>query len=141
MINKDLYKALIEKGIKQLTEPQKKAIPKILAGKNVLLCAPTGYGKTLAVMIPLLDKMLKEEKKGLKTLYITPLRALNRNIFERMVELGAKVGLRIEIRHGDTSTYERAKQAKKPPRHANNNTRKPSSNAQREENAGSTQGS
>lgn len=115
MINQKLYEALTEKGIKDLTEPQKKAIPKILSGKDVLLCAPTGYGKTLAVMIPVFDKMVKDETKGLKTLYITPLRALNRNIFERLLNLGEKVGLRVEIRHGDTTQNERKKQGDNPP--------------------------
>ncbi len=114
MINEELYNALLKKGINKLTPAQKKAIPKILSGKDVLLCAPTGYGKTLAVMIPIFDKMLKG-KKGLKTLYITPLRALNRNIFGRMVSLGEKVGLRVEVRHGDTTKYERKKQADNPP--------------------------
>jgi len=115
MINQELYKALKEKGINKLTPAQEKAIPKILSHKNVLLCAPTGYGKTLAVMIPILNKMLKNKEQGLKTLYVTPLRALNRNVFERMVKLGEKVGLRVEIRHGDTTQYQRRKQALNPP--------------------------
>ncbi len=115
MINKELYESLKKRGVKELTSAQKEAIPKILCGKDVLLCAPTGYGKTLAVMIPILDKMIKDETKGLKTIYITPLRALNRNIFERMVELGSSVGLRVEVRHGDTTQYQRKKQADNPP--------------------------
>ncbi|MBD3311977.1 DEAD/DEAH box helicase [archaeon] len=115
MINKELYKALMNKGVNNLTSAQKKAIPKILSGKDVLLCAPTGYGKTLAAMIPVLDKMLKNKEEGMKTLYVTPLRALNRDVFERLVKLGEKIGLRIEVRHGDTTQYQRRKQALNPP--------------------------
>ncbi|MFA5406101.1 MAG: DEAD/DEAH box helicase [Candidatus Nanoarchaeia archaeon] len=115
MIDQELYKILTERGVTELTAPQKQAIPKILSGKDVLLCAPTGYGKTLAVMIPIFDKMIKNRGAGLKTLYITPLRALNRNIFDRMLEIGNAVGLRVEIRHGDTTQYQRKKQADNPP--------------------------
>ncbi len=114
MINKKLYQALIKKGIKELTSAQKKAIPPILNGDNVLLCAPTGYGKTLAVMIPILNKMINSDK-GLKTLYITPLKALNRNVFQRLIKLGEEVGLRVDVRHGDTTQNERRKQALNPP--------------------------
>ncbi len=114
MINKELYKALVNKGIKELTSAQKKAIPPILNGDNVLLCAPTGYGKTLAVMIPILNKMINSNK-GLKTLYITPLKALNRNVFQRLIRLGEEVGLRVDVRHGDTTQNERRKQALNPP--------------------------
>ncbi len=113
MINDKLKKALIKRGITSLTEPQKEALPKILSGKNILLCAPTGYGKTLAVMIPVFHKMIG--KSGLRTLYITPLRALNRDIFERMVELGKDVDVKVEIRHGDTTKSERRRQVKSPP--------------------------
>ena len=63
MINKELYKALLDKGVNKLTPAQEKAIPKILSNKDVLLCAPTGYGKTLAVMMPILDKMIKNKNK------------------------------------------------------------------------------
>jgi ATP-dependent Lhr-like helicase len=103
---------------KEYLEPtvaQKKAVPLILNGKNVLLSAPTGHGKTLSAVLPLFSRMLDEEKKGVRMLYLTPMRALNRDIFRRIVELGNHIWIETDIRHGDTPQRMRTLQTKMPP--------------------------
>ena len=91
-------------GFKELKEIQKKAIPIILQKKDSLIIAPTGTGKTECSVIPIFT-LLKESKKigKIKVLYITPLRALNRDVFRRITGYAKNDGLTIEIRHGDTS--------------------------------------
>jgi ATP-dependent Lhr-like helicase len=107
---------LLDLGIQTPTQPQAMAIPHILSGKNVLLVSPTASGKTEAALLPLLSRLVTEERrKGIAILYVTPLRALNRDLFRRATQLTAKIGVRCEIRHGDTPTSQRRKQSRDPP--------------------------
>ena len=114
---KPLREAIAERGFTSPTDPQQKAIPEILAGKNVLLISPTASGKTEAAMLPVLSRYLidRGDERGIKILYITPLRALNRDMLDRFEWWGKRLDLRIAVRHGDTEVKERSLQAKNPP--------------------------
>ena len=103
-------------GILEPTEPQKKAIPPILRGENILLTAPTGSGKTEACMLPIFSKYLEDSPAhGISIIYITPLKALNRDMLRRMTYWASRLGIKVEVRHGDTPQAERRQQAIKPP--------------------------
>jgi len=116
LLSSKIQNALAEAGIVRITAPQSAAIPQILSGKNVLLIAPTGSGKTEAVLLPILDLLMKiPERRGISIIYVTPLRALNRDLLNRLKIWSSKLGFSVEVRHGDTPTKERRKQAIKPP--------------------------
>ena len=100
----------------RLSEPQLHAIPRVLSGKNLLLMAPTGTGKTEAALLPILSRMLVEEHgQGIKLLYITPLRALNRDLLDRIDWWAQRLDFRVAVRHGDTAQRERRIQSLSPP--------------------------
>jgi len=107
---------LIETGIQEPTSPQVAAIPQIMAGKNLLLIAPTGSGKTEAVLLPIFDQLVRiPNRQGISVIYITPLRALNRDLLKRLDFWSRKLAFTVEIRHGDTPQKERRRQSLKPP--------------------------
>ncbi len=103
-------------GFKKLTDIQKKAIPIIFQKKDCIVIAPTGSGKTECSIIPIFSHLKKSKKEGkVKALYLTPLRALNRDVFRRIIRYAENDGLTIQIRHGDTPQNIRKKITNSPP--------------------------
>jgi ATP-dependent Lhr-like helicase len=103
-------------GFTKLTEIQKKAVPIILQKKDCLIIAPTGSGKTECSVIPIFSLVRNSKKLGkIKVLYITPLRALNRDVFRRISKYAHDSDLSIEIRHGDTTQLAKRKITENPP--------------------------
>ncbi|MFC6718193.1 DEAD/DEAH box helicase [Natrialbaceae archaeon GCM10025810] len=109
--------ALSERGFSTPTAPQRLAIPPLSAGENTLVIAPTGSGKTETAMLPVFDDLVSGDgpPDGFGALYVTPLRALNRDMRERLEWWGEYLGLEVDVRHGDTTRYRRGKQAEDPP--------------------------
>lgn len=83
---------LAAQGFTRPTPAQAAALPVILAGKHTLLLAPTGMGKTESAVLPLFDILLRWKAQAprdawvgrIKLLYVTPLRALNRDLLSRL---------------------------------------------------------
>lgn len=104
---------------------QRESWQQYLAGKSGLLNAPTGYGKTFALYLPLLmewidkhpDKWQTKKKNGLQMLWITPLKALAKDIQRTMQEVCDAISLPWEIglRTGDVSAAKRQQQKKNMP--------------------------
>jgi ATP-dependent Lhr-like helicase len=110
-----LEKAIRERGLVEPTEIQRLAFPLLATDADALLLSPTGTGKTEAVLLPLLSRRLADPTPPISTLYVTPLRALNRDLEHRIVALVKEVGLTAAVRHGDTPTSARLSQSRRPP--------------------------
>ena len=116
LLDPNLIAKFYSLGFKQLTEIQKKAVPIIYQKKDTLVIAPTGSGKTECSVIPIFSHIKLSKKLGkIKAIYVTPLRALNRDVFRRIVRYAENDGLSIEIRHGDTPQSTRKKISNSPP--------------------------
>ena len=70
------------------TPIQEQAIPKILAGKDLIACAQTGTGKTAAYLVPLLDKISHAKHGTTSTLVLVPTRELATQIDEQVTGFG-----------------------------------------------------
>jgi len=111
------------------TEIQELAWPPIVAGRHVLVTAPTGSGKTLTGFLGPLDRLLTGAWEGgaTRVLYVSPLKALNadieRNLRQPLAELTAAFEaagtdpepVRVGLRSGDTPPAERARMVRRPP--------------------------
>ena len=88
-----------------------------LAGESGLIQVPTGSGKTYAAVMGPIAELLADPSPGLRLLYLTPLRALSRDLALAIQQPIEAMGwpLRVGIRNGDTSSYERGKQLRSPP--------------------------
>src|SRR4249919_2087960 len=105
----------------QVHDHQLAVLRAVQDGRSALLIAPTGGGKTLAGFLPSLVELAeadpKEQRTGIHTLYISPLKALTvdvaRNLETPIAEMGLPI--RIETRTGDTSASKRQRQKTLPP--------------------------
>lgn len=95
-----------------------------LEGSNGLVNAPTGSGKTYSLLVPILLEYIQHHPKyktakpeGVQAIWITPIRALSKEIFlaaKRAID-GLELNWKIGVRSGDTKLSDRIKQKTKPP--------------------------
>ena len=118
--------------------PQKSGWPSIAAGNHTLIMAPTGSGKTLAAFLWSIDQLYRkslemdprkfdQNRSGVHTLYISPLKALNNDIHQNLktplkeIRQQSEQGdthaapIRIAVRTGDTPSHVRRSMLNKPP--------------------------
>ena len=114
------------------TEPQRRAWPLIGAGRDVLIAAPTGAGKTFAAFLSAIDGLLRQGLAGtlrdeVQVVYVSPLKALSndvqKNLAEPLGEIRASlpgldlsdIEIRALVRTGDTPPEERQAMVAQPP--------------------------
>jgi ATP-dependent helicase Lhr and Lhr-like helicase len=114
------------------SEPQILGWPHIAAGRDVLIAAPTGSGKTLSAFLHTLDGLFRSAldenlEDATRVLYVSPLKALGNDVqrnllapLAEIVQMAREEGLepgeiRVLVRTGDTPMAERARMARRPP--------------------------
>lgn len=113
---------------KEFSLPQLFGVLPIHSRENVLISAPTGATKTLTAFLSILNELVDSSEKGILEdkvycIYISPLKALSYdievNLANPLKEMEAiankKLNIRVAVRTGDTSAYERSKMLKKVP--------------------------
>ncbi|QGM48062.1 DEAD/DEAH box helicase [Methylocystis heyeri] len=100
-----------------LREVQEKAIPKILAGGDVVISARTAAGKTEAAMLPLLTRLLArraEAVDGFGVVYVSPLKALINDQYRRLESLCRTCEVAVHRWHGDVSAGDKKRARDRP---------------------------
>ena len=83
-LHPQLMEALDAMGFEEATPIQDQAIPDLIKGRDIIGCAQTGTGKTAAFLIPVIERILKSDRKGVKALIIAPTRELAVQIDRQM---------------------------------------------------------
>ena len=96
---------------------QKKCWKHVLDGQSGLLNAPTGSGKTYALLAPILQTLHHNPSEHFQAIWVCPIRALTKEIHhaaQRMIQ-ALKLNVQAEVRTGDTTTSRKQLHWKKPP--------------------------
>src|SRR5437764_562297 len=121
-----------ESRFREPTEPQQHAWPLIQAGRNALIAAPTGSGKTFAAFLAAIDSLLRQGLDGTLTdgaqvVYVSPLKALSNDVQKNLARPLAEIRRTLEasclpdveirtlVRTGDTPGGERQEMVRRPP--------------------------
>ena len=121
-----------ESRFREPTEPQQRAWPLIQAGRNALIAAPTGSGKTFAAFLAAIDSLLRQGldgtlADGTQVVYVSPLKALSNDVQKNLAEPLAEIRRTLEalclpdveirtlVRTGDTPGAERQEMVRRPP--------------------------
>ncbi|CAL1261172.1 unnamed protein product [Larinioides sclopetarius] len=97
-LSKNVLRAVLKKGYKVPTPIQRKAIPVIMEGKNVVAMARTGSGKTAAFLIPMLERLkTRIPKSGARALIFSPTRELAMQTLKFTKELAINTGLKAAL--------------------------------------------
>lgn len=98
----ELMKAVVEQGYETPTPIQERAIPALIAGRDVLGQAQTGTGKTAAFALPLLEK-LDFSERGVQGLILAPTRELANQVAEAIFQYGKHLGAKVLAIYGGSS--------------------------------------
>jgi ATP-dependent RNA helicase RhlE len=92
-IHPDLLKGIRELGFTRPTPIQAEAIPPAIAGRDLLACAQTGSGKTIAFLLPVLHRLMDKPRRTTRALVLTPTRELAAQILEEFNALAVNTPL------------------------------------------------
>ncbi|TWX47422.1 DEAD/DEAH box helicase [Colwellia hornerae] len=104
-LDKSLTNAVKALGYDEATPIQLKAIPAILAGKDIMAGAQTGTGKTAAFALPILQKLMVTlpENRPVRALVLTPTRELAQQVYKSFVSYAENTELNIAVAYGGVS--------------------------------------
>lgn len=115
LLHGKLKRWIWEQGWTELRDAQEKSIKPILSGTtDVIIASPTASGKTEAAFLPIFSKIIDSEQPSIRVLYISPLKALINDQFDRIEQIGEKVDISVVKWHGDVSQSQKKNLLKSP---------------------------
>ena len=111
-LSEPLLMGLQDLQFEEPTKIQAEAIPQVLEGGDLIGIAQTGTGKTGAFVIPVMERILQSERKGIKALILSPTRELATQIDEQIFAIGYHAGITSATVIGGSNFSEQARALK-----------------------------
>jgi superfamily II DNA/RNA helicase len=106
----EILRAIQKAGYTRPTQVQAAAIPKVMAGNDLIAIAQTGTGKTAAFVLPMLHRLSEkraEKPRGVRALILAPTRELALQIMENIRTYGQFLRVRVAAIYGDITGLSR----------------------------------
>jgi len=115
LLSENMQKKIWDMGWTHFMPIQEKVIPSIISThKDIIISSGTASGKTEAAFLPILSLVEENAREHIKVIYISPLKALINNQFERIEKLCDRSDITIHRWHGDVSQNKKKKLVNKP---------------------------
>lgn len=115
LLNKNIQKAIFDLKWENFRPIQDEAIEHLIkTPSDLIISAPTASGKTEAAFLPIISEVAEAGKTSIKILYISPLKALINDQFERVTRLCNYIDFPITKWHGDANATKKANLIKNP---------------------------
>ncbi len=115
LLHEKIQRWIWQQGWTELRDAQEAAVQPILEAKNdVIIAAATASGKTEAAFLPILSRLMRNESANESVIYLSPLKALINDQFNRMEQLCEELSITVHPWHGDISSSRKHGFLKKP---------------------------
>ena len=115
-LDESITEHLKELKIEQFYKFQEESIEEITFGENVIIEAPTASGKTEAFLIPVIQRIKKEDvDENVFAIFVYPTKALARDQYPKIQKFAEKIGVNVKVFDGDTKQEERREIIDHPP--------------------------
>ena len=115
-LHPDVQRWVWEQGWTTLRDIQEQAIAPILNHQDAIVAAATASGKTEAAFLPIFSTLMQTQPRpcGIEVLYLSPLKALINDQYDRLSDLGERLDIPVHPWHGDISTLRKRKVLQSP---------------------------
>lgn len=115
LLHERVQRWIYKRGWDELREPQEQAISAVLGSRSdILIAAPTAAGKTEAAFLPICSKLVADPGASIRTLYVSPLKALINDQYDRLHDLMSVGEVPVTPWHGDISSARKSALVKTP---------------------------
>lgn len=115
LLNPKIQRWIWRKGWESLRDIQEIAIRTVIEhDSDIIIASPTASGKTEAVILPIFSKLIDKNSNSIDVLYISPLKALINDQYDRLTQIAEELNIQVTRWHGDVANSQKKNLLKNP---------------------------